>query len=190
MKKTVVWVDERTHVFLGKKSDFSSELRETHNLEICGEGQCEGNRACEVECIDRFKKYLDSLGDQSKVDIAGFILDINIPVENLGQFSDELSGIGTGHGAYTGFQLARYVLGNEDDLSPYEDRYKNLPVLYLSISGFGDSRYTRWMKKDYVKFDHESKLLQYSHLEKSLTGKATRGYIVSWASKVANWKYT
>lgn len=190
MKKKVVWLDERTRSYTSAVGSFVDELRSDGiDVIVCGEGNSDGNIRRAEFCVSGFRTCLEAIIENDEIDrVAGFILDLNIPVPNLSEFGTNMRGIGTGEGAYTGIQIARYILANEDELSPYGDLFKHVPVLYLSISDYGSGEATAWMGREYKKFSVDARITKYAHVEKSLGGSSTTVAVKAWASKIMSVK--
>lgn len=97
--------------------------------------------------------------------IIGIVLDVNMPVENLGEFGQVLESAKTGNGSYTGFQVARYILSNDEGISPFGSTFSNIPIAFNTLYGFQHDSYTEWMGSDYSML-RNSTTSKYTHLYK------------------------
>jgi hypothetical protein len=171
--RVLVWIEDRVKDF---PKEQRAELREycaANNLElqICGEGKATGPRARSEACLTGLIEFLNSSED---LEVCGFVIDIQIPVANLEIMEGVMDGmrrVKTNLGADTGYQIARYVLANKGGgnfKTPYGDRFKDKPVLFLTISSKAsqDNEFVDWMGVLYQEHDPKN-TSQYQHLEKT-----------------------
>lgn len=186
-EKKILWVDERTSDYVNRKWDFREAI-ESRSLElvVCGEGRSVGMQQRAVTCNKAFYgKLCQAVSDEDVDNILGFIIDVNMPIDDLAIYSERLQSISTSGGAYTGFKVAQFVLNNHRrNLSPFGNCYRDKPILFLSISGYHLDGNTSWMGGEYTDYDQTASFTKYTHLQKSVIRKSMRDAIKQWADFV------
>lgn len=137
MKKQLIWLEDHPELNI----EIKKKLEESgFDVVLCQNVKAFG------EAVKIHKDEPDQ--------IAGFILDVVIPTENLGDLG--MPQVTPQKGAETGYEILRHYIRNIRNRSPLEGAFKEHPVLVLSTmseasmqSSFNTRvyNYTTWLSK-------------------------------------------
>lgn len=130
-------------------------------------------------------KKLDSIVADGKADsLIGVVMDLQIHVRTLGIFSSQLNRVATNNGADTGYQLARYIFANDRNLSPYQNMFSDVPILYHSLSKYEPhaNSFTSWMGDSYRPYEM-GRMQKYTHLAKHEPDKTIQA-VLDWSKNL------
>lgn len=128
---TVIWLEDNPDSIENEIEDIKNIFSNKLNIQVWDGSYEHGLRG--KTCVEDFKNKVEEATKQESDNIVGFILDVRIPIDNLGVLG--FSDIKTDGGLVTGVQIARYYLRNDDNKSPLGSSFIETPILFFTVAG-------------------------------------------------------
>lgn len=147
--RKLIWLEDTPSAHDIEKIEIETALKGTGVELVHWGGIAEGTIPQRgQECLKHFQREVLAAKDDPEC-IAGFILDVRVPVDNLSVLG--MDGHETSNGIITGLAIAYYYIFNNGKKSPLEDAFRQHQVLILSIAPALDKSYP-WISESPLKY--------------------------------------